>query len=306
MVTIASENRPIITPSCLRDVLAPSFSSAETSIHSKQFSFKGGKEEKLQSKDSLKSYEKTSAKTNQKAPFTQPLSSISKPNLNCIQSRNKLYEYSHSKKYAEDKIEFATFIQPETKKSLASNPKTSKESNKSDVPQENTEQPIDEYEELLLYQQKNLPVPIEKKNDEKFKLLKMKQMKRMSLPCNKSVRKYEDMKSDYEKTFENILDYSHMKKKKISHSTRKIYSSMLKCYSDGGDEVYFRLYCDKDIGIYEYWQAHIIDSKADEDVMTDDEQLRIAGSYIIGELKEAFDTIKKEGTTAFVNFNRYY
>ena len=43
---------------------------------------------------------------------------------------------------------------------------------------------IDEYQELLLNQEKNLPVPIEKKNDEKFKLMKMRQMKRKSFPAN--------------------------------------------------------------------------------------------------------------------------
>ena len=35
----------------------------------------------------------------------------------------------------------------------------------------------DEYKELLKYQENNLPVPIEQKDNEKFKILKMKQMK---------------------------------------------------------------------------------------------------------------------------------
>ena len=80
---------------------------------------------------------------------------------------------------------------------------------------------------------------------------------------------------------------------------------MLTCYNSNHDEVLFPLFTDKDIGIYEYWQAHIIDSKADEDVMTDNEQLTIASSYVAGEIKEAFEKIKKEGNDAFVNFNRF-
>ena len=62
---------------------------------------------------------------------------------------------------------------------------------------------------------------------------------------------------------------------------------------------------DKDIGIYEYWQAHIHESHNDEDVETDDEQKRIARNFSISEVKEGLEYIKNNGYDAFVNFNRY-
>lgn len=232
------------------------------------------------SKDSHYTLTETTSTTTRKAPI---IAVSSKPTLNTLSSRNKLYEYSQSKRYLEDQLEF----------SVASKAKPI------------NEQPISEYDELIEWQKNHLPVPLEKKNDEKFKILKMKQMKRMSVPMNKSVKKYEDILPEYEKSFKNVLDYSAIKKKKVSHSTRKIYTSTLTCYNSKRKEVMFPLFTDSDIGIYEYWQAHIIDSKADEDVETDNEQLSIAGSYVIGEIKEAFDALRKDGADALVNFNRF-
>ena len=43
----------------------------------------------------------------------------------------------------------------------------------------------------------------------------------------------------------------------------------------------------------------------DEDIDTDNEQIKLAVSYSIGEIKEAFDFICKNKKDAFVNFNRY-
>ena len=62
---------------------------------------------------------------------------------------------------------------------------------------------------------------------------------------------------------------------------------------------------DKDIGIYEYWQAHIHESHNDEDVETDDEQKKIARNFSISEVKEGLEYIRNNGIDAFVNFNRY-
>ena len=225
--------------------------------------------------------------TTQKAPII-PFSS--KPSLTSTSSRNKLLEYKLSKKYVEeDAIEYQRLTNKPVLFEV--------HSTKIEQPKET----IDEFEELIHYQQQNLPVPIEKKDDEKFKLLKMKQMKRLSLPSNKSVRKYDDWTTDYEKQIKTQLDYSTIKKRKISHSTRKIYSSLLKCYNFKNEEIIFPLFTDKDIGVYEYWQAHIIESKADEDVMTDDEQLMLAGAYIISEMKEAIECYVKEGDMSVKN-----
>ena len=97
------------------------------------------------------------------------------------------------------------------------------------------------------------------------------------------------------KQIKTKLDYSTIKKKKISHSTSKVYSSMLKCYNSLNKEYVFPLFIDRDIGVYEYWQAHIIESNVDEDVMTDDEQLMLAGAYSLREIKEAVELYVKEG-----------
>ena len=212
--------------------------------------------------------------------------SSSKPSLTTVTSRNKLFEYKFSKKYKEeDQYEYQNL--------------TNKKIN--DVNQNEKKEDVDEYEELLLYQQQHLPVPIEKKDDEKFKLLKMKQMKRVSMPSNKSVKRSDEWLTDYEKQIKTQLDYSTIKKRKISHSTRKVYSSMLKCYNSLNKEYVFPLFIDKDIGVYEYWQAHIIESNVDEDVMTDDEQLMLAGAYSLREIKEAVELYVKEGDDAIKN-----
>ena len=62
---------------------------------------------------------------------------------------------------------------------------------------------------------------------------------------------------------------------------------------------------DKDIGMYEYWQAHIHESHNDEDVETDEEQKKLASNFSISEVKEGLEYIKNNGDDAFVNFNRF-
>jgi hypothetical protein len=135
--------------------------------------------------------------------------------------------------------------------------------------------------------------------------MKMRQMKRKSFPANKSVRKYEDLENEYEKNLNTIVKYSTLKKKKITQSTKKIYSSYIEFKDKNNKKQIFIVFSDRDIGIYEYWQNKIIESKNDEDIDTDNEQIKLAVSYSIGEIKEAFDFICKNKKDAFVNFNRY-
>jgi hypothetical protein len=89
-----------------------------------------------------------------------------------------------------------------------------------------------DYKELLEYQEKNLLVPLNKKNDEIFKLCKMKKIKRDSVPPNKSVRKFGNIQSDYEYKFKTNKAYSTIKKKRLSHSTKKFYVSTIKYFDD--------------------------------------------------------------------------
>ena len=134
----------------------------------------------------------------------------------------------------------------------------------------------------------------------------MKQMKRVSMPSYKSVRKFaEDSEPQYEKEFRIHNAFSSMKKKKPVHSNRRLYFSNFFLHKKNKKPEAFMVFRDKDIGIYEYWQAHIHESHNDEDVETDDEQKKIARNFSISEVKEGLEYIKNNGYDAFVNFNRY-
>ena len=70
-------------------------------------------------------------------------------------------------------------------------------------------------EEKIRKQEELLPVPLEKMNDEKYKILKMKNLKKHSLPNYKSCQKYDE----YYKPFEDSLNlkskFCLLKKKKM-------------------------------------------------------------------------------------------
>lgn len=224
----------------------------------------------------------------------------SKPNLNIKASKALMREYSNSKRYKEDKL----IIFPSEEKTA--NVKISKkyELEKEKIHESDSE--IHDLEELLKYQEKHLPVPLSKKDNENFKILKMKQMKRASMPPNKSVRKFaEDIEPNYEKEFRILNSFSTMKKRKPIHSTRRIYSSNYFLHKDKDILVKFMVFRDKDIGIYEYWQAHIHETHNDEDVETDEEQKKIALNFCISEVREGLEYIRNYGNDSFVNFNRY-
>ena len=239
-----------------------------------------------------------------------------KPMMNSTASKTLIKEYSESKRYKEDKLILFPSIKEtnKEKEKEKENIKNNKENisqnipNKSDISNinENNETDSDDIEEIIKYQESHLPVPLSKKDNEKFKILKMKTMKRISMPCNKSVRKFaEDIEPQYEKEFRIHNAFSSMKKKKPVHSTRRIYFSNFFLQRKKGKKEAFMVFRDKDIGIYEYWQAHIHESHNDEDVETDDEQKKIARNFSISEVKEGLEYIKNNGYDAFVNFNRY-
>lgn len=104
-----------------------------------------------------------------------------KPSLNICESKNLMFYYSKSSKYTLDKsvIKSQTDLTP------------------SDISKEVT-QKLDfrlKIEELI----KQLPVPLEKKNDEKFKLKAMRQLRNASLPPNQSAKN------------SNVEEYQHQK-----------------------------------------------------------------------------------------------
>ena len=233
-----------------------------------------------------------------------------KPMLNSTASKAYMNEYSKSKRYQEDKLYF--FSTAETSDEQAMNPLphklifTSTET-KSPI-LEDSEEPDEnmDIEELIKFQESNLPVPIKKKDDESFKILTMRKMKRKTMPPNKSVRKFaEDIEPLYEKEFRIQNNYCHLLKRKIVHSLKRIYSSNF-VLKKGKKEYNFMIFTDKDIGIYEYWQAHIHEAQNDEDFDTDEEQKKLAKCFTLGEVKEALAYVRdKSFEDCFVNFNRF-
>ena len=148
---------------------------------------------------------------------------------------------------------------------------------------------------LLKIQEKNLLVPINKKNDEKFKLFQMNKIKNKKLPKFKSVKKYEE-NTEKKNELNKILEYNQLKKKKLVYSYRKNLYLIIPFTSEiTNEEINFPLFIDKDIGINEYWQQKMIESKVDEDAETDDEQTKLATSYCFKEVEEGLNLFINEG-----------
>ena len=235
-----------------------------------------------------------------------------KPFINSTASKTFMKEYSISKRYQEDKLSLFPSIEEtqiikekgnikeiEIEKSI---------SNKSDTEKDEDEDDINDIDflALLKYQERDLPIPIEQKDNENYKILKIKEMKRLSMPPYKSVKKYgEEIEAKYEKDFRINIFYSSIKKKKPVNSLRRLYSSTFPLKNNKKEIESFMIFRDKDIGIYEYWQAHIHETHIDEDIETDDEQKIIARNFCVSEIKQAFDYMNINKNNSFVNFNRY-
>ena len=228
-----------------------------------------------------------------------PENNSNPPKINSLSSKLFLIEYSKSKRFEEDKKITEKMAKFSQEKNIIYEENNNNNNNK----EHNDE--LNEYKKLLKFQEKNLIVPNEKKNDEIYKICKMKKIKRDSVPPNKSVRKFEDIQCDYEYKFKTNKTYSTIKKKRLSHSTKKFYVSTIKYTDDKGKEEEFLLFTDQDIGIFEYWQKDLIETTNDEDVNTDDEQLNLATNFTIGEIRECFKYIEQFGQNSFVNFNKF-
>ena len=154
-------------------------------------------------------------------------------------------------------------------------------------------------EEILKKQEELLPVPIEKSNDEKFKILKMHNLKRKSLPEYKSMQKFDDYKS-FEDSFNEKNQYFILKKKKSVYSNTKFIKLKLNLTNENKN-VAFPLFRDQDIGIYEYWQVPLIESKIDEDKDSDDEQINLAHKVCELDLNEGIKYLEKNGIKSLYN-----
>ena len=155
-------------------------------------------------------------------------------------------------------------------------------------------------EERIKEQENLLPVPLNKMNDERFKILKMHNLKKKSLPEYKSCTKYEDYYKPFEKTLDQKNEYYLLKRKKGIYSSTKnmILEINLK---NKNKEKNFPLFKDQDIGIYEYWQVPLIESKIDEDNDSDEEQIKLATNVCNLDLMEGIKYVKVNGIDDIIN-----
>ena len=152
------------------------------------------------------------------------------------------------------------------------------------------------YDELLKFQEDHLLIPIDKMNNERFKILSIQKLKDKKKALFKSAKKFiEDENNIFQKAIEKAEEYALLKKKKIVYSTKKDLFIFIPFYNKNFQEKKFPLFKDNDIGIYEYWQAHIQNSEIDEDFDSEDEQIELAQNYCLKEMKESINNIKNYG-----------
>ena len=70
---------------------------------------------------------------------------------------------------------------------------------------------------------------------------------------------------------------------------------------NGQKEKNFPMYRDSDIGIYEYWEVPLIESKIDEDNDSDEEQINIAKKVCDLDLSEGIKYVQKNGLDDILN-----
>ena len=160
-------------------------------------------------------------------------------------------------------------------------------------------------EEKLRGQEDLLPVPLEKMNDEKYKILRIHNLKKPSLPEYKSCQKYEDYYKPFEESINQKNQFLLLKKKKNAYSNTKVLKLELNL-KNKNKEKNFPLYKDQDIGVYEYWQVPLIESKVDEDNDSDEEQINLAQKVCELDIAEGIKYIEKNGIESLYNnkFNK--
>ncbi len=162
------------------------------------------------------------------------------------------------------------------------------------------------YDELLKFQEDHLLIPIDKMNNERFKILSIQKLKDKKKTLFKSAKKFiEDENNIFQKAIEKAEEYALLKKKKIVYSTKKDLFIFIPFYNKNFQEKKFPLFKDKDIGIYEYWQAHIQNSEIDEDFDSEDEQIELAQNYCLKEMKESINNIKNYGLCIVSNLKYF-
>ena len=148
-----------------------------------------------------------------------------------------------------------------------------------------------------------LPVPREKMDDEKYKILRIHYLKKPSLPEYKSCEKYDNYYKPFEDSLNAKNEYFLLKNKKPVYSNTKIMKLEI-LLKNKNKEKKFPLYKDQDIGVYEYWQVPLIENKIDEDNDSDEEQINLARKVCELDLMEGIKYIQKNGFESLYN-NRF-
>ena len=155
-------------------------------------------------------------------------------------------------------------------------------------------------DERIQGQEDLLPVPREKMDDEKFKILRMHYLKKPSLPEYKSCEKYDNYYKPFEDSLNQKNEYFLLKNKKPVYSNTKIMKLEI-TLKNKNKEKKFPLYKDQDIGVYEYWQVPLIENKIDEDNDSDEEQIKLARKVCEFDLMEGIKYIQKNGIESLYN-----
>lgn len=147
-------------------------------------------------------------------------------------------------------------------------------------------------------------IPKEKTNDEKYKILALKKIRKSTHKDNKSTTKVDvRMRTTEEETPDSIIQCNLFnRKRKIVHSVKKIYASEIELKDPlTSNTKKFRIFKDCDIGINEEWQKYLKESKADEDVPTDDELLNNATAFVHNNLIESISYLYNNRDSNILN-----
>lgn len=147
-------------------------------------------------------------------------------------------------------------------------------------------------------------LPLKYKNDEKYKSRLFKFLRKPQIPHNKTETcKFVKFKKHSDNFDGNISKYYNslgMKMRKVS-SEKKVYEAQ-HLFEDNRANVdekskhppqYFKFYSDKDIGFSTKWQVQLKSTEMDDDVETDDDQLKAADRHIMREIGEGIRTYVK-------------
>ena len=150
-------------------------------------------------------------------------------------------------------------------------------------------------------------LPEKYKNNEKYKINLFKYLRNPSISNNKSLScKYALYKKKCEKfdgniTKNNLNEYFILKKKIKIFSCMKDYLSEHSFCDNNGNYNYFYFYSDNDIGFSSKWQKPLHIASMDDDVESDDQQIKYAKKHCKKELISAIQLFTKNK-----NFSRNY